>query len=121
MRAGLEDRGVLVFPQIQHELEDLRVVHTVEASLRPVYGHPSQERIERWRGIASPKEQPLVWTHANGRKSLLVGSHADAVVGRPGAHGRALLWRLQQWAAQPASSIDTVGKPATSLSGTTKA
>jgi alpha-ketoglutarate-dependent taurine dioxygenase len=46
-------------------------------------------------------EQPLVWTHADGRKSLLVGTHADAIVGMPAPHGRALLWRLQQWAGQP--------------------
>jgi alpha-ketoglutarate-dependent taurine dioxygenase len=83
------------------KLQGLRVIHSVEASLRPVYGVPPQERIERWRGIARPMEQPLVWTHADGRKSLLVGSHADSIVGCPGPHGRALLWRMQEWAAQP--------------------
>ena len=85
----------------KRELEGLRVIHTLEASIRPVYGHPSQERLDRWRGMAYPMEHPLVWTHADGRKSLLLGTHADGVVGMPGAHGRALLWRLQQWAAQP--------------------
>jgi alpha-ketoglutarate-dependent taurine dioxygenase len=83
------------------DLAELRVIHTLEASIRPVYGHPPQERIERWRGMAQPMEHPLVWTHADGRKSLLLGTHADGVVGWPGPHGRALLWRLQQWAAQP--------------------
>lgn len=83
------------------ELEGLTVVHTLEASLRPVYGHPPQERLDRWRGMATAMEHPLVWTHADGRKSLLLGTHADAIVGMPGANGRALLWRLQQWAAQP--------------------
>jgi alpha-ketoglutarate-dependent taurine dioxygenase len=85
----------------KREIEDLRVIHTLEASIRPVWGHPSQERIERWRGMAFPMEHPLVWTHADGRKSLLLGTHADGIVGMPGPHGRALLWRLQQWAAQP--------------------
>ena len=42
-----------------------------------------------------------MWAHENGRKSLVLGSHADGLVGWPGPHGRALLWRLQQWAAQP--------------------
>jgi alpha-ketoglutarate-dependent taurine dioxygenase len=42
-----------------------------------------------------------VWTHADGRKSLLLGTHAEGIVGMPGAHARALLTRLQQWAAQP--------------------
>ncbi|CAN7633326.1 TauD/TfdA family dioxygenase [Phenylobacterium sp. LjRoot225] len=85
----------------KRQLEGLRVIHTLEASIRPVYGHPPQERLDRWRGMAQPMEHPLVWTHADGRKSLLLGTHADGVVGMPGAHGRALLWRLQQWAAQP--------------------
>ena len=34
-------------------------------------------------------------------KSLLVGTHADAIVGMPGPHARALLCRLQEWASQP--------------------
>jgi alpha-ketoglutarate-dependent taurine dioxygenase len=83
------------------DLEGLRVIHTLEASLRPVWGRPPQERLDRWNGMAFPMEHPLVWTHADGRRSLLLGTHADGIVGWPGAHGRALLWRLQQWAAQP--------------------
>ena len=47
---------------------------------------------------------PLVWTHNSGRKSLVIGSHADSVVGLPIPHGRSLLVRLQEWAAQPAFS-----------------
>jgi len=85
----------------KRELEGLRVIHTLEASVRPVYGHPSQERLDRWRSMVDPMEHPLVWTHADGRKSLLIGTHADGIVGMGGAHGRALLCRLQQWAAQP--------------------
>lgn len=89
-------------PEAEKEaLAGLRVVHTLEASMRPVWGHPPQERLDRWRGMASPMEHPLVWTHADGRKSLLLGVHADGIVGMKAAHGRALLWRLQQWAAQP--------------------
>ena len=83
------------------EYEKLRVIHTIEASVRPVYGNAPDERIARWRSMGRPMEHPLVWTHPDGRKSLLIGSHADAIVGWPQPHGRALLWRLQQWAAQP--------------------
>lgn len=83
------------------ELEDLRVIHTIEASIRPAYGHPPAERLERWRGMAPPMEQPLVWTHESGRKSLLIGTTADGIVGMPGAHGRAWIYRLLQWAGQP--------------------
>lgn len=83
------------------EIANLRVIHTVEAAVRPVHGIASQERIERYRKLAPAMEHPLVWTHASGRKSLLIGTHADGIVGMPGPHGRALLARLQQWASQP--------------------
>jgi alpha-ketoglutarate-dependent taurine dioxygenase len=83
------------------EAADLQVIHTLEASVRPVYGNAPDERIQRWRSIGDPVVHPLVWTHPDGRKSLLLGSHADAIVGWPQPHGRAYLWRLQQWAAQP--------------------
>lgn len=83
------------------QYDGMRVIHTIEASVRQVFGIPPQERIDRWRAMASPMEQPLVWTHEDGRKSLLLGTHADGIVGMPNPHGRALLWRLQQWAAQP--------------------
>lgn len=85
----------------KRELEGLRVIHTVEAAVRPVHGTPSPERVERYRNLAAVMEQPLVWTHEDGRKSLLLGTHADGIVGMPGPHGRALLTRLQQWASQP--------------------
>ncbi len=85
----------------KREIEDLTVVHCVEAAVRPVHGHPSEERRARYKAMAAVMEQPLVWTHEDGRKSLLLGTHADGIVGMPGPHGRALLTRLQQWAAQP--------------------
>jgi alpha-ketoglutarate-dependent taurine dioxygenase len=83
------------------QIENLRAIHTIEASVRPVFGIPPEERVARWRSMAPPMDHPIVWTHEDGRKSLLLGTHADGVVGQPGPHGRALLWRLQQWAAQP--------------------
>lgn len=85
----------------KREYENLRVIHSVEAAVRPVHGLPSAERVERYRNMAAVMEHPLVWKHADGRKSLLLGTHADGIVGMPGAHGRALLTRLMQWAAQP--------------------
>lgn len=87
--------------QDKREYENLQAVHCVEAAVRPVHGHPSEERRARYKALAAIMEQPLVWTHDDGRKSLLLGTHADGIVGMPGPHGRALLTRLQQWAAQP--------------------
>lgn len=83
-------------------LEGLQVVHRMEASMRPVYEELPQEDLIRWRNMSSVMVHPLVWRHDSGRKSLIVGSHADSVVGQPLPHGRSLLARLQEWAAQPA-------------------
>lgn len=85
-------------------IEPLRVVHMLEASMRPVFERLSEEDLARWRGMSCTMIHPLVWTHPSGRKSLVVGTHADYVVGQPIAHGRSLLARLQEWAAQPAFS-----------------
>lgn len=82
-------------------LDGLTVIHTVEGAVRPVYGRLSREREERYANLAPGMERPLVWTHEDGRKSLLIGTHAEGIVGMPGAHARALLTRLQQWASQP--------------------
>jgi alpha-ketoglutarate-dependent taurine dioxygenase len=64
----------------------------------------SAEDLARWRAMSSAMIHPLVWKHASGRESLILGSHADRVVEQPVAHGRSLLARLQEWAAQPAFS-----------------
>lgn len=85
-------------------IESLRVLHILEASMRPVFEELGEEDLARWRGMSVPMIHPLVWTHPSGRKSLVIGTHADRVVGQPVAHGRSLLVRLQEWAAQPAFS-----------------
>ena len=83
---------------------ELRVVHTMEAGFRPVFEHIAEEDRARWRYVSEVMTRPLVWTHRSGRKSLVIGTPADAVVGMPIPHGRSLLVRLQEWAAQPAFS-----------------
>jgi len=83
-------------------LEGLQVIHQLETSMRPLFLDPGDERLERWRRMATVMTYPLVWTHKSGRKSLVLGTHADRVVGMPVADGRSLLTRLQEWAAQPA-------------------
>jgi alpha-ketoglutarate-dependent taurine dioxygenase len=85
-------------------LEGVKVVHRMEASMRPVFDQIPEEDLARWRAMSAVMTHPLVWTHNSGRKSLLVGSHADSVVGRPIPHGRSLLVRLLEWAGQPAFS-----------------
>ncbi len=82
------------------ELETMRAIHSVESALRPVADAvPEAVRSKLYIGVVN--EHPIVWKRANGRKSLVIGSSADTVVGMPLAHGRALLTRLTEWAAQP--------------------
>ncbi len=85
-------------------LQSLKVIHKMEASMRPVFEALSEADLARWRGMSEVMVHPLVWTHRSGRKSLVIGSHADSVSGLPIPHGRSLLVRLQEWAAQPAFS-----------------
>jgi alpha-ketoglutarate-dependent taurine dioxygenase len=85
-------------------LQKLKVVHRMEAGMRPVFEEFAEEDLARWRGMSVVMTHPLVWRHNSGRKSLVIGTHADSVVGLPIPHGRSLLVRLQEWAAQPAFS-----------------
>ena len=82
------------------EYERLRVVHTIDASLR-VIADAIPERHKARLGFGMNSERPLVYTRKSGAKSLLVGATADTVVGMEVPHGRALLARLQEWAGQP--------------------
>ena len=81
--------------------DQLMVVHKMEASMRPVFDQLAEDDLARWRGMSTVMTHPLVWRHSSGRKSLVIGSHADSIVGMPIPHGRSLLVRLQEWAAQP--------------------
>ena len=84
----------------KEELKDLKVIHTVSSSLRDI-ADAIPEKHKGRLGIGIEAERPLVYTRASGRKSMLIGTTADRVVGMELAHGRALLRRLMEWAAQP--------------------
>ncbi|WP_434405565.1 TauD/TfdA dioxygenase family protein [Sphingobium sp. DN12] len=88
-------------PEAQRaEIEDLRIIHSVAASLRSIADAiPEAEKGKLAIGVE--KERPLVQTHKNGRKSLIVGSTADRIVGMELAYGRAYIARLNEWATQP--------------------
>jgi alpha-ketoglutarate-dependent taurine dioxygenase len=68
----------------------LRVVHTFEAAQRLVNNDPSPRELEVWR-TRPAKEHPLVWSHASGRRSLVLGATASHVVGMEPEAGRTLL------------------------------
>jgi alpha-ketoglutarate-dependent taurine dioxygenase len=85
----------------KQQYEHLQVIHRLEATLIQTFGQLSESQLARYRDLAVEMLRPLVWTHETGRKSLLLGSHADEVVGMTRAGGRSLLARLQEWAGQP--------------------
>jgi alpha-ketoglutarate-dependent taurine dioxygenase len=82
------------------EFASIRVVHTFEAAQRMHVADPTPEQVARWRQRA-PKEQPLVWTHESGRRSLVLGATASHVAGRDEDEGRAFLNGLLERATVP--------------------
>ena len=87
------------------DLEGLTAIHSVKASLAPIADAIPEKHRERVLGIGLEKEHPIVWKHQSGRKSMVIGTTADHIVGKSVPVGRAMLVRLQEWAAQPAYSL----------------
>ncbi len=87
--AGYEDLS----DEEKQRIATLRVVHSLEASQRKVHPDPTAEEVARWRARPS-SEHPLVWTHRDGRRSLVLGASADYVVGMDIEEGRSLLASL---------------------------
>jgi len=85
----------------KREFEKMRVIHNLEAGLRGLMPVEDIREDKRHRD----HEHPLVWTHEDGRKALLIGQHADTIVGMHRPQGRALLTWLQEWASQPDFTI----------------
>lgn len=82
-------------------LDELRVVHSLEASQRMVTPEPSFEKLEFWRQISPPREHPLVWTHQSGRKSLVIGASAHYVIDKSPEESSRILTKLRDWATRP--------------------
>jgi alpha-ketoglutarate-dependent taurine dioxygenase len=89
-------------PEIEKAaIADLQVIHRLEASMRPVFRKITDAQLDKYRGMAVEMVHPLVWTQRDGRKSLVIGTHADEVVGQSIPAGRSLIARLMEWAGQP--------------------
>jgi alpha-ketoglutarate-dependent taurine dioxygenase len=86
-------------------VQDLRVVHSLEATLRSVYPEPTPDQLRDWRTRGAAHEHPLVWRHRSGRKSLVLGSAADYVLGMDLEDGRALLADLLRRATRADSVL----------------
>jgi alpha-ketoglutarate-dependent taurine dioxygenase len=87
-------------PSEQDRLSRLRVIHSMEATLRDVYDDPTPEQLANWR-LRRPRVHPLVWQRRSGRKSLVLGSTADYVVDMDPDESRALLADLLRRATRP--------------------
>jgi alpha-ketoglutarate-dependent taurine dioxygenase len=84
----------------QQRLIGLRVVHSLEASQRLAFPEPNEKLVEAWR-MRKTSEHPLVWTHRDGRRSLVLGASTDHVVGMEPGAGRALLADLLERSTSP--------------------
>jgi alpha-ketoglutarate-dependent taurine dioxygenase len=80
-------------------LDGLRVVHSNWSLQRYVNPEPTYEAFSAARNVPA-REQPLVWAHRSGRKSLVVGATAAYVVGMEPADSMDLLVRLRDWTTQ---------------------
>jgi alpha-ketoglutarate-dependent taurine dioxygenase len=84
----------------KEQVASLRVVHTLESTLRGVYPDPTPEQLADWRSRPS-RQHPLVWEHRSGRKSLVLGATADHIVDMDVEEGRALLADLLDRGTRP--------------------
>jgi alpha-ketoglutarate-dependent taurine dioxygenase len=80
-------------------IEDLWAHHSGYAMQIGTFLEMSYERYMRSRTRGA--DLPLVWRHRDGRKSLVVGSSAEYVLGMSQHEGLGLLYRLTEWATQP--------------------
>ena len=85
---------------LKQKIADLKVVHSVETSMRRADVEASEENLRYWRMIPD-RTHKLVWSHRSGRKSLVIGCHASHIEGMPRAEGERLLEELLHWATRP--------------------
>lgn len=83
--------------EMKARIEDLKVMHSAWTSLFYYDPEPSQAKLEEMMKIGA-RELPLVWKHASGRKSLILGNTAHHVVGMDWIESAKLLNGLREWA-----------------------
>src|SRR5690606_6983155 len=69
-------------------------------SMRRAGIEETPQNLAYWASIPD-RTHKLVWTHKTGRKSLVIGCHADHIVGMGIEEGRKLLQELLARATQP--------------------
>ena len=86
------------------QIENLRVVHSLVSAQLYVEPEPTSAQFEGWNSLGT-NEIPLVWTHTSGRKSLVLGSTAEYIVGMNPVESRRLLIKLREWCTQDQFSL----------------
>lgn len=86
--------------ETKRRIQGLKVVHSVAYSMSQA-GLPTPPGYRPDELNSTDKVHNLVWTHENGRKSLVIGCHASHVVGMDLQEGRALIKELIDWTTQP--------------------
>lgn len=78
-------------------LANLKVSHSAWNTVFYYDPEPSQEKLEDLASMGEA-ELPMVWNHASGKKSLVLGNSASYVVGMNPLESKLLLNRLREWA-----------------------
>jgi alpha-ketoglutarate-dependent taurine dioxygenase len=81
-------------------LDGLYAEHALASTQLDVKPQPSYAEWQEWLAVGR-KELPLVWEHASGRKSLVIGNSAHHVTGMNPLDSKGLLIRLRDFATQP--------------------
>jgi alpha-ketoglutarate-dependent taurine dioxygenase len=85
---------------LKDRIAGLKVVHSVAWSMSQAGIERTAENAANW-SRNSDRTHNLVWTHEDGRKSLVIGCHASHVVGMDIDEGRKLIRELIAWTTQP--------------------
>ena len=83
----------------KRRIEGLKVVHAMWRSQLYWHPEPSSAELQRWMDMGA-NTLPLVWKHASGRKSLVLGATALQVEGMDIVESEALLVHLRDWATR---------------------
>jgi len=79
------------------EIADLKVVHSMWNTGLYHTPEPTLAQLEDWQAKGEVV-LPLVWTHASGRKSLVLGNTAQSIVGKTQAESARILHGLREFA-----------------------
>ena len=91
--------------KVKDDIEDLRVVHSMWHSQLFHCPEPTLEQLRDWQskgeGGTGERNLPLVYKHASGRKTLILGNTAEYVVGQDTQESARTLHGLRDFATGP--------------------